>query len=66
MNAAPAVVTFDYQSLLTAFAAVGVVTVVVFIYLGARAIGHYFENTHANRGRTIADDHVEEIDLGGN
>lgn len=58
--------TFDYQALLTAFAAVGVVTVVVFVYLGARAIGHHFKSGHANRGNTPADDFVEEIDVGGN
>lgn len=58
--------TFNYQTLLVIFAAVGVVTVVFGLYLGARAIGHHFESNHANRGRTIADDHVEEIDVGGN
>lgn len=66
MNTALAQLTFNYQTLLTAFAAVGAVTVVVLIYLGARAIGQHFENGHSNRGRTIADDYVEEIDVGGN
>lgn len=58
--------TFDYQALLTVFAAVGVVTIVFAVYLGARAIGHHFRNDHANRGNTPADDYVEEIDVGGN
>lgn len=58
--------TFYYPTLIAVLATIGLFSVGVLVVVGARAIAQHWHSHHANRANTIADDHVNEIDLGGN